>query len=80
MRSFKSLARIGLLSAAFAAPLGAAADDPAWIPVNPQAFAPSATDSATWSAFDDIWMCQIVPRALDRFYTTEPTGFIVTFR
>ena len=75
-----SFACVGLMAAALAAPLGALADDPAWIPINPPAAAPAQTASATWSAFDNIWMCLIIPGALDRFCTTEPTGFLLEVR
>ena len=75
-----SFASVGLMAAALAAPLGALADDPAWIPINPPAAAPAQTASATWSAFDNIWMCLVIPGMLDRFNTTEPQGFILEFK
>ena len=80
MKLLDSLARIGFLTAALAAPLGALAADPAWIPINPPTAAPAETASATWSTFDDIWMCLIIPGVLDRFYTTEPKGFLLEFK
>lgn len=80
MKTLSLLARIFVVSVALAAPLGIFADDPAWIPINPPAAAPAQTASATWSAFDNIWMCLIIPGALDRFCTTEPTGFLLEVR
>lgn len=72
-----SFACVGLMAAALAAPLGALADDPAWIPINPPAAAPAETASATWSTFDDIWMCRIIPGMLHRFSTMPPNGCVI---
>ena len=80
MKLVDLIARVGLLTVALVAPLGALAADPAWIPINPPAAAPAETASATCSTFDDIWMCLIIPGMLNRFSTLPPTGCVIIFK
>lgn len=81
MKTLNLLARIFLVSAALAAPLGTFADDPAWIPINPPIPAPTTTATATTgAAFDNVWMCLLIPAALDIFRTTPPSAFFIYFR